>query len=300
MPAGFLYNNAANAAAFFSAEAITPAMPLSNLSDPQPRRRARFTGSNAFIFADFGADVLVDCAALISTTLGASATVRARVGPPSALVEAQPVVDLDFMVGALDNRVTLSRASLAWSFNESGVLTEAANNVARFDHDPVTTERRGLLIEPARTNIALHSRDFTNAAWVKSNITAALDADGITGIASSASSLTATANNGTALQSITSASAACVTSFFARRISGSGTVEITQDNGGTWTAITLTAAWQRFIIPVATITNPVVGFRLGTSGDVIAVDVAQSEVGTFATSPIITSAAAVTLSLIHI
>jgi hypothetical protein len=106
--------------------------------------------------------------------------------------------------------------------------------------------------------------------------------------------LTATAGNGTALQTITSASATHVSSFFARRITGTGTVEITQDNGASWTAITLTSAWQRFAIPFATIANPVIGFRLVTSGDVIAVDVAQCEVGTFATSPIITGAASVT------
>jgi len=53
-------------------------MPITNLQDPQPRRRARLVGSNATIIADLGAEVPVDCVALISTTLGAGALVRAR------------------------------------------------------------------------------------------------------------------------------------------------------------------------------------------------------------------------------
>ena len=200
----------------------------------------------------------------------------------------------DFMTGGLDPRISIARASAAWYFNSVGNLTQAATDVPRFDYDHATLQARGLLTEGARTNIALHSRDFTQAAWVKTNITAALNVTGIDGAANTASQLTATAANGTALQTITSASASHVSSFFARRITGTGTVEITQDNGASWTAITLTSAWQRFAIPVATIANPVIGFRLVTSGDVIAVDVAQCEVGTFATSPIITGAASVT------
>jgi hypothetical protein len=43
--------------------------------------------------------------------------------------------------------------------------------VARFDHDPVTTESLGLLIEEQRTNLVLRSEDFGNAYWLKSNAT---------------------------------------------------------------------------------------------------------------------------------
>jgi len=53
-------------------------MPITNLQDPQPRRRARLMGSSASITADLGAEVPVDCIALISTTLGAGAMVQAR------------------------------------------------------------------------------------------------------------------------------------------------------------------------------------------------------------------------------
>jgi hypothetical protein len=202
-------------------------------------------------------------------------------------------IAFDFRAGALDPRITFTRASAAWYFDSAGNLTQAATDVPRFDYDPATLEARGLLIEGGMTNIALHSRDFTQAAWAKTNITAVLNVTGIDGAANSASRLTATAGNGTALQTITSASATHVSSFFARRITGTGTVEITQNGGTTWTAITLTAAWQRFNVASATVVNPVIGFRLVTSGDVIAVDVAQCEVSAIVSSPIITGAASV-------
>jgi hypothetical protein len=45
------------------------------------------------------------------------------------------------------------------------VLLSAANNVARFDHNPVTGESLGLLIEEQRTNLLTYSAQFDNAAW---------------------------------------------------------------------------------------------------------------------------------------
>ena len=51
------------------------------------------------------------------------------------------------------------------------VLQTAASGVARFDHDPTTTESLGLLIEEQRTNLVLYSGEFDNGNWVKSNAT---------------------------------------------------------------------------------------------------------------------------------
>ena len=45
--------------------------------------------------------------------------------------------------------------------------TSAAVYGPRFDYDPITLQPRGLLIEGTRTNSALYSQDFTNAAWIK-------------------------------------------------------------------------------------------------------------------------------------
>jgi hypothetical protein len=49
------------------------------------------------------------------------------------------------------------------------VLQTAAAGTARFDHDPVTGESKGLLIEEQRTNLALYSSDFSN--WANSSTT---------------------------------------------------------------------------------------------------------------------------------
>ena len=49
-------------------------------------------------------------------------------------------------------------------------LQTAASGVARFDHDPVTQESLGLLIEEQRTNLALYSEQFDDGYWVKSGM----------------------------------------------------------------------------------------------------------------------------------
>ncbi len=178
--------------------------------------------------------------------------------------------------------LTTSRASTGYAETEAGVLLPFAADVPRITN-------KGLLIEESRTNVVLYSRDLTNAAWVKTTTTAAKDQTGVDGQAASASSLTATAGNGTCLQAVTLASSARFHTAFVKRLTGSGTVEMTMDNGATWAAISITADWSRVSIPAQTLANPTVGFRLGTSGDAIAVDFVQNEAGTFATSPIPTT-----------
>jgi hypothetical protein len=171
--------------------------------------------------------------------------------------------------------------------------TTAAYYGPRFDYDAALTAL-GLLLEGARTNVVLWNRDLTNAAWTASNITPVKDQTGITGVASSASKITATAGNGTILQAITLASSARFQTAYVKRVTGTGVIEMTMDNGTTWTPITVTADWTRVSIPTQTLANPTVGFRIATSGDAIAVDMVQNSNGTFATSSIWTTAAAVT------
>jgi hypothetical protein len=52
------------------------------------------------------------------------------------------------------------------------VLLSAANNVARFDHNPVTGESLGLLIEELRSNLILQSEDFSTT-WAATRSTVA-------------------------------------------------------------------------------------------------------------------------------
>jgi hypothetical protein len=206
-----------------------------------------------------------------------------------------PSLNLSFaLTKALDPRITFTRTTTATYFDANGILQTAASGVARFDHNPTTGESLGLLIEEQRTNLALYSNNFTDASWVKTNITAALDQVGPDNGINSASSLTATAGNGTVLQTVTSASAARFETCYVKRITGTGVVEMTMDNGSTWTAVTVTSAWTRVSIPSQTVTNPVVGFRLVTDTDAIAVYGFQIENGAFPTSYIATTSASVT------
>ena len=59
--------------------------------------------------------------------------------------------------------------------NYISVLQTAASGVARFDHNPITDESLGLLIEEQRTNLRTYSEDFTNAVWTKSGASITAD-----------------------------------------------------------------------------------------------------------------------------
>ncbi len=179
--------------------------------------------------------------------------------------------------------------------------TTAARYSLPYDHSPTAIGTcRGLLVEEARTNLCLYSNDLANAAWTKTNCTAAKTATGPGGVANSASTLTATAGNATCLQAITSASAARITSCYIKRRTGTGDIEMTQDNGSTWAAVTVTADWTRVNIAAATLANPTVGLRIVTSGDAVDVSLFDHEVGSFITSPIETVGSTVTRAVDNI
>lgn len=194
-----------------------------------------------------------------------------------------------------------TRASTAYCTTLDGLLFNVAAGVLR------QCAWNGALIEEARTNIALWSRDYTNAVWVKVNVTAALTATGTDNVANSASLLTATAANGTILQTITIASAQRALSVYVQRVTGSGTINISQD-GVTWTALTsancvlpgsgaasalVTTGYVKCTL-VATQLNPVIGFQIAVNGDAVNADFTGLEAGAFATSTIPTTTVSVT------
>jgi hypothetical protein len=86
-------------------------------------------------------------------------------------VEA-PALDLNFMSpGVLDPRVTLTRAaSTATYFDANGRMQLAATNAPRWDYDPASHVLRGLLIEDARTNIAVPSNNWGTAQAPSSSL----------------------------------------------------------------------------------------------------------------------------------
>lgn len=89
----------------------------------------------------------------------------------------RPSLLLDFANSKqVDPRISFTRSSTATYFVANGVLRTAASGVPRIDHDPVTCECKGLLIEEVRTNLLTYSEQFDNAAWLKSNSTIAANA----------------------------------------------------------------------------------------------------------------------------
>ena len=75
-----------------------------------------------------------------------------------------PSLDLNFAANKSlvdnisgNNLITFSRASIGTFFDSNGLLQTAASGVPRFDHDPVTRESLGLLMEGPRMNVLLNS-----------------------------------------------------------------------------------------------------------------------------------------------
>lgn len=220
---------------------------------------------------------------------GLQAAYAAQVGVATwSAVDMLPSFALGFDTGrtTLPSSVSFARASVGWYQPTVGLLFETASGAPRLGD-------RGFLIEGARTNAALHSRDLTNAAWTKTNVTATRDQTGPDGAANSATRLAATSGNGTVTQAITSASAARRGSFYVKRITGTGDIDLTLDNGSTWTTVAVTSEWTR-VSKGQTNANPTIGIRVVTSGDEVAVDFVQEEVGSVDSSPIVTGASAVT------
>lgn len=196
--------------------------------------------------------------------------------------------------GDPNSKLTYTSPSTWWKRTRGGVW--AANSTITTEYDETETVL-GSGIWEQRTWLALNNRDGAQATWTKTNGTAARTATGPDNVSSSATTFTATSANATILQSITSASNARVTSALIRRRTGSGTIEMTQDNGATWTNITsgvTSAGYVRKSIAAQTIANPVVGFRLATSGDEIDFDLFGHEVGSFITPPVTVTSATVT------
>lgn len=190
--------------------------------------------------------------------------------------------------------LTFTRTTAATYLTSTKKVATAASGVIRFGHDSTHGRALGLRLTGARTNLVLRARDGANASWTKTNITAVRNVEGVDGAANTATRITATAGNGTILQGITSASAERITSAWVRRISGSGNLDMTQNNGTLWTTVPVTTAWTRVNIAAATLTNPTVGFRIVTSGDVFAFDFFLHEVGGFIGDDIDTTTATVT------
>lgn len=269
-------------------------MPLSYLLTRQLSQSARSQFAVAKFYANFSAAKVAGAIALANHSLGTTGQWRVRgfSSDPRAQIDRSTqvaVCDIDLAGGFPASLVSCTRSTTATYFDSDLVLRVAAINTPRFTYDPNTGAALGLLAEATVTNQAKWCRDFTNAVWTKTNMgTPTQTATGIDGVANSATRLTASAANATVTQAFATGAQSYV-SVFARRVTGSGTVQLTGDNFSSTTNMALTTSWKRFWI-LSPVSPATLSIKIVTSGDVIELDFAQIEVGAAVTSPIATNA----------
>ena len=231
----------------------------------------------------------------ISTYTGVLTPTNGGTGIANSLPFVRPSLLLDFANSrTLDPRVTFTRATTATYYGFDGLIKTSVANEPRFDFDPVTRQSLGLLMEEQRSNLlnlseTLAASGGTQNSWTVTNLTRTSTTNIAPDGNATALQLTASAANGTIISSAAiGTSAARTLSVFLKRITGTGNIQYTTDNGTTWTTQAITSKWVRYTFPTTT-ADQRVGFRVANSGDAIQLWGVQLEVGTFATSYIPTT-----------
>ena len=95
------------------------------------------------------------------TTTGIGVSIIGEVAASQDYPNFRPRLDLNFAAEKkLDPRVVYYRSGPASFTDEFGKVVVVGDNTPRFDHDPVSGESKGLLIEALRTNKWLYSEDL--------------------------------------------------------------------------------------------------------------------------------------------
>lgn len=181
---------------------------------------------------------------------------------------------------------TFTRATTAYTRLSTGVWALIASGQPRSIYSAAGVYL-GYQAEGARSNVLGGTdaivRTMSDAGWVVGATMTVGTAVGVDGVADSCALLTggAVAATNTILFTTVLASAARTYSVRVRRVSGTSPVNITDNNGTNWTAMTLTATEQLFQI-TRTQANPVVGVQVEGNGDSVAVDFNTIEAASFA------------------
>lgn len=207
------------------------------------------------------------------------------------LPKIRPALVFDFSNSKrLDPRISFSRSTTATCYNEKGLLVSVAINQPRFDYDPVTKLLKGLLLEEQRTNVLKYSASFntetdpqiwTDTTIARDNDSGVTAPDGTIAIKFQSSAAgtvgTASAIPATIMYNPTSTDTTFRTfSVWLQRVSGSGTVSITMDNGTNWTAVTLSNTLTRYSWSQTRLGTKV-GIKINNVGDAIIMWGAQLE-----------------------
>jgi hypothetical protein len=135
-----------------------------------------------------------------------------------------PSLDLDFLSGTLDSRVSFSRASMAWQTDATGTLTTAPHN------------------------LLTHSDFFANSAWVKTACTIVANNAAAPDGTMTADTITFSSGTGLMRQTVGAGVVVAGTTYtfsmWVRLVSGSASINI-DINDGTGTNITVTTSWSR-------------------------------------------------------
>ena len=248
-------------------------------------------------------------------TVGIGVSVHGEVATTQDYPNYRPTLDFNFAaVKKLDSRITYQRTGPASYYDEFGLVRIVGDNEPRFDHDPITRESKGLLIEHSRTNLFLYGRTpgdtWTGAknGTFEENTTETTAPDGTF----TATKWTFTNNDPYLYQTTTlSASTTYTMSIWVKagtnmagdalqsRIGAApfASSDYTIPADGSWKRITYTktvggsnetsvnVGWEPQTLP---------GLGVPASGDVIYIWGAQLEVGGYVTSFIPTDGAAVT------
>ena len=215
----------------------------------------------------------------------------------------RPSLNLNFARSkTLDPRITFTRTSSATYVDESGFIRDAVADEPRFDHDPVTGECLGLLVEEERSNLITYSVVSTTG-WSISSSTLTNNATTAPDGTNTAARIQVSGGGYVAETNIpVSAGTTYTFSFWLKSVSGSGTWGINIYEGSVGhnrTTVNITEEWQRVsytYTPTGTQVNVYVSDdreSLATISDGY-VWGAQLEAGAFPTSYILTSGSTAT------
>jgi len=201
---------------------------------------------------------------------------------------------------------TYTRATSATYFDSAGTLQTAAAGVPRIGTVPGLTTRLGYLAEEARTNLALRSQAFATAPWGSGGtVTVTTGATTAPDGTATADLLTALAADSNCTQpNITATAATAYTFSVYMRAASPQTVSLFIIDGGggsgnTNVSCSVTTSWQRFTVTRTTsalttlISAQIGGASTFSTGEAVFAWGAQVEQGSFATSYVATTTAAV-------
>jgi hypothetical protein len=206
-----------------------------------------------------------------------------------------PTKEFNFLGMTYNNRVkeigvSLTRSTTATYIGSSGYLMTASIDEPRLEYDADTLEPKGLLLEPAATNLLNWSETFStsggcNNNWIDLNLSRTsgnTSPSGNTG----AIRFTATGGNATLIMTngVTTGLVYGSWSSWLRGITGNESLYVTTNGGTSWKLIQgLSNKWKRLGSSLTdtelgmTYSSFHLGFRLGNTGDSVEIWGAQVE-----------------------